>query len=126
MNFWYEEKMKTTPKNEDKLKYYPYLNKWRRPNKLRWPKTEENLKNENGLKHEDTLNNEDELKNEDVLKNCSLTPQQFCPHPNCYDITWIFLKTSHLDSHTTNDVKLKMLSGVQTWNTGCLKKKLPL
>ena len=27
-----------------------------------------------------------------------------------------FLKTSHLDSHTTNDVKPEMLSGVQTGN----------
>ena len=35
---------------------------------------------------------------------------------NYYNITWIFLKTSHLDSHTTNDVKPEMLSGVQTGN----------
>ena len=27
-----------------------------------------------------------------------------------------FLMISHLDSHTTNDVKLEMLSGVQTGN----------
>ena len=32
---------------------------------------------------------------------------------NYYNITWIFLKTSHLDSHTTNDFKPEMLSGVQ-------------
>ena len=35
---------------------------------------------------------------------------------NYYNITWIFLKTSHLDSNTTNDVKPEMLSGVQTGN----------
>ena len=35
---------------------------------------------------------------------------------NYYNITWIFLKTSHLDSHTTNDAKQEMLSGVQTGN----------
>ena len=59
--------------------------------------------------------NEDELKNDDVLKNCPPTAQQFCP-PSYYDITWIFLTTSHLDSHTKNDVKPEMLSGVQTGN----------
>ena len=46
--------------------------------------------------------NEDALKNEDILKNCP-------PPPSYYDITWIFLKTSHLDSHTNKDVKPEML-----------------
>ena len=52
--------------------------------------------------------NEDELKNENILKNC--------PPTLLLRITWIFLKTSHHDSHTTNDVKPEMLSGVQTGN----------
>ena len=59
--------------------------------------------------------NEDELKNEDILKNCPLTPQQFWPSSNKV-ITWIFLKTSHLDSDTTNDAKPEMLLGVQIGN----------
>ena len=60
--------------------------------------------------------NENELKNEDVLKNCHPTPQQFCQPPSFYDITWMFLMPSHLDSHTTTDVKPYILSDVKTGN----------
>ena len=61
--------------------------------------------------------NQDELTNQNVLKNRPPTQQQFCPPSlSYYDITWFFFKTSHLDSHTTNDVKPGMLSGVQTGN----------
>ena len=47
--------------------------------------------------------NEDELKNEDILKNWPPTQKQFCPPPPSSLITILpdFLKTSHLDSHTT-------------------------
>ena len=60
--------------------------------------------------------NEDELKKEDDLKICPPTQQQCCLPPSKYNNTWIFLTTSHFDSHTTNDVKLEKLSGVQTRN----------
>ena len=61
--------------------------------------------------------NEDELKNKDVPKNYP-QPNTILPPPSLsyYDITRFFLKTSHLDSHTKNDVKPHMLSGVQTGN----------
>ena len=59
--------------------------------------------------------NEDALKNEDILKNCP-PHNNLAPPPSYYDITWIFLKTSHLNSRTTNDVKPEMLSGVKTRN----------
>ena len=78
------------------------------------PKKEGNVKNENNLKFEDNLKNEDELKDEDVLKNCPPTPKQFWPPLLWYYLN--FLKASHLDSYTTNDIKPKMLSGVQTGN----------
>ena len=38
------------------------------------------------------------------------------PPPPLNKLPEIFLKTSHLDSHTTTDVKPDMLSGVQTGN----------
>ena len=66
--------------------------------------------------NEDELKNEDGLKNEDVLKNWPTTQQQLCPNLSYYNITQIFFKTSHLYSHTTNDVNPEMLSGVQTGN----------
>ena len=42
-------------------------------------------------------------------------PNIFCPFP-LKKLPEIFLMTSHLDSHTTTDVKPDMLSGVQTGN----------
>ena len=38
------------------------------------------------------------------------------PSLSYYDITSFILKTSHLDNHTTNDVKPEILLGVQTGN----------
>ena len=40
----------------------------------------------------------------------------FAPPPPLRKLPEIFLMTSHLDSHTTTDVKPDMLSGVQTGN----------
>ena len=44
-----------------------------------------------------------------------LHPQITLSHP-LKKLPEIFLMTSHLDSHTTTDAKLDMLSGVQTGN----------
>ena len=60
--------------------------------------------------------NEDELKNEDVLKSCPPPNNNSPPPPFLITTLPDFLKTSHLDSHTTNDVKPEMLSSVQTGN----------
>ena len=79
--------------------------KWRRHQKWRWPKNEDNLKNEDDLK------NENNLKNEEDLKKIILPPnhlKRILPD--------FFFMTSHLDSHKTTDIKLEMLSGVQTGN----------
>ena len=45
----------------------------------------------------------------------SLPPKLFCPPP-LKKLPEILLTTSHLDRHTTTDVKPDMLSGVQTGN----------
>ena len=67
-----------------------------------WQENENNPKNEDEFKNEDNYKNEQDLENDDDLKR------------KYYLNT--FLMTSQLDSHTTNDVKPEMLSGVQTGN----------
>ena len=94
--------------------------KWRRPEKLRqlqkwrWPQNEDNLKNEDDLKDEDNLKNEDDFKNEEDLKNWP-SPQIFFlhpPSPPLKNYLNFFLMTSRRDSHTTTDIKPKMIPGV--------------
>ena len=58
------------------------------------------------LKNEDNLKNENNLKNKDDLKKISSPPHYILPE--------FFLRTSHLNSHGTTDIKPEMLSGVQT------------
>ena len=60
----------------------------------RRPQIEDNLKNKDDLKNEDNLKNEDDIKNEDDLENWPSPPRKKV--------------TSHLDSHTTTDVKPEM------------------
>ena len=60
-----------------------------------------------------TLKNEGDLKIEDNLKNWP-SPQIILPPPFLKKLPEIFLMTSHLDSHTTTDVKPDMLLGVQS------------
>ena len=65
---------------------------------------------------ESTLTNEDDLKMKATSK-IGLSPKNyFAPLPPLKKLPEIFLMTSHLDSHTTTDVKPDMLSGVQTGN----------
>ena len=45
-----------------------------------------------------------------------LRPKLFCPPHPLKTLPEVFLMTSHLDSHTTTDVKLDMLLGVQSGN----------
>ena len=66
------------------------------------------------LKNEEDLENEDKIQNEGNLKNEAFPQKLFCPPPT--KVPKILLMTSHLDSHTTTDVKPDMLSGVQTGN----------
>ena len=95
-------KMKNDLKNEDDLKDEDNL------------KNEDDLKNEADLKDEDDLKNEDDHQNEDDLQNWPSLLNYFVPLPK--KLPEIFLMTSHLDSHTTTDIKPDMLSGVQTGN----------
>ena len=67
-----------------------------------WHENENNPKNEDEFKNEDNYKNEQDLENDEDLKR------------KYYLNT--FLMTSHLDGHTTNDIKPEMLSGVQTGN----------
>ena len=69
-------------------------------------KNKDNLKYEDDLKNEDNLKNEDDLKNEGNLKNWPSSPNYSAPNPPLKKLPEIFLMTSHLDSHTTTDVKL--------------------
>ena len=55
-------------------------------------------------------------KNEADLKNWPLPQNYFAPPPPLKKLPKILLMTSHLEGHTTTDVKLDMLSGVQTGN----------
>ena len=55
------------------------------------------------------------LKNEDDLKNW-LSPQIVLPVIPLKELHEMFLMTSHLDSHTTTDIKLDILSDVKTGN----------
>ena len=63
-------------------------------------------KNEGDLrpKNEDHIKNEDGLKNEYNLKKCP-------PSPFLKNYLKFFLMTSDLNSHTTTDIELEMLSG---------------
>ena len=66
-------------------------------------KYEDNLKNEDDLKNKDNFKNEDDLKNEYDIKNEG--------NLNKVDNPKNYL-TPHLDSHSTTDPKVKMLSAV--------------
>ena len=87
----------------------------------RWPQINDHLKNYDDLKNEVDLKDEEDLKNEDDLKNENNLKNE----DNLNKIIWPPLKrilpefcfmTSHLNSHQTTDIKLEMLSGVQTGN----------
>ena len=82
------------------------------------PKNEDDLKNEDELKKENNLKNEydlnkkeSNLKNEDDLENWPSPPKfYFLPLPSPWKKYLKFLlMTSHLDSHTTTDVKPEMI-----------------
>ena len=55
-------------------------------------------------------------KNEYALKNWPSPPNLFALPPPLINYLIFFLMTSHLDSHTTTNVKSEMLSGVKTGN----------
>ena len=112
MNFWCDEKKKTTQKmktisntiltSKMKTTYkIKVTQKGRRPQKLKWPQIWRQMKMNWKMK---------------TSSKIVPSPHNNIAPPYYYDNTWIFLKASHLDSHTTNNVKPEMLSGVQTGN----------
>ena len=104
-------------KNEDDLKNEGHL---KNEDDL---KIEDNLKNggyqksKDNLRNKDDIKNEDGLKNKDDLKNWPSPQKCCCPPPLPLKIYLKFLlMTSHHDCHTTTDVELEMIPGVQTGN----------
>ena len=105
-------RLRKWPQNEDDLKKEDDLKNEDDPKNEDHLKNEDILKNEDDLKNEGDIKNEHDLQNEDNLENWPSPPKQFSapiPVKNYLDF---FMMTSHLDSHTTTDVKSEMMPGV--------------
>ena len=78
----------------------------------------------NTLKNEDGLKNEDDLRPKKVKTTSKMkttlkmntTSKIAPPSPFLKNYLKFFLMTSDLDSHTTTDLELEMVSGVPTGN----------